>query len=298
MSKNSHIDQQIGQRATRWGHIHHRQLLRLGLTASGISVRRQTGKLIRVHQGVYAVGHVQRSDPARADAAVMACGERAALSHDSAAALHGLRRWPPTPEISSALKHERPGITAHRTRTLTRADVTTRHGIRVTTVARTIADIASRLTDIELERAIHEARRNRDLPDAQLARLYELCGRAARVFDSAEAPSRSVFQHALKAFLRTRDLPLPEFEAPWHGYEVDAFYEAEKLIVELDGYRDHSQPDRFEQDRLRDALALELGFVTLRITWKRLTRAPDELARQWRAILAARAPDAAAIPAS
>jgi very-short-patch-repair endonuclease len=290
VSENSHIDQQIGQRATRWGHIDHRELRRLGLTASAISVRCRTGRLIRVHQGVYAVGHVQHSPAAHADAAVMACGVRAALSHDSAAALYGLRRWPPLPEVSSALHHQRPGIVAHRTRTLTRADVTWRHGIRATTVARTLADIAPRLSDIELERAIHEARRNRDLPDAQLARLYELCSRTARVFDSTEAPSRSVFQHRLKAFVRARRIPPPEFEAPWHGYQVDAFYEDHKLIIELDGYRDHSEPDRFEEDRRRDALALELGFATLRITWKRLTREPDELARQIRAILEARAP--------
>jgi very-short-patch-repair endonuclease len=265
----------------------------LGLSQRAIAARCETGRLIRVFHEVYAVGHAQRTAIARADAAVMACGPRAALSHESAAALYGLRKWPRVPEISSALQRRRPGIRSHRTRTLTRADVTWRQGIRVTTVARTLADIAPRLSDIQLERAIHEARRNRDLPDPQLARLYELCLRAARVFDSTEAPSRSVFQHQLKAFIRARRIPPPEFEAPWHGYEVDAFYEEHKLIIELDGYRDHSEPDRFEEDRRRDALALELGFATLRITWKRLTREPGDLARQLRAILAARAPLAA-----
>ena len=83
----------------------------------------------------------------------------------------------------------------------------------------------------------------------------------------------------------------PEFEAPWHGYEVDAFYEDHRLIIELDGYLDHSQPDRFEADRERDALAIELQFDTLRITWRRLKRKPDALARQFRAILAARDPN-------
>ena len=76
------------------------------------------------------------------------------------------------PEISSALKHRRPGIRSHRTTTLTLGDITIRRGIRVTTVARTTADIAPRLTDTELVRLIHEARRNHDLPDAELDRLY------------------------------------------------------------------------------------------------------------------------------
>jgi len=227
---------------------------------------------------------------ARAEAAVMACGERSVLSHGSAAALFGLRKWPRIPEISSPLRRDHKGIRSHRTTTLTRADVTIRDGIRVTTVARTAADIAPRLTDIQLVRAIHEARRNRDLPDAELARLCALCPRAARLYDSEEAPSRSVFQHELKSFLIRWDFPIPEFEASWHGFEVDALYERHQLIIELDGYRDHSQPDRFEADRLSDALAIELRFATLRVTWKRLKRKPAALARQLRAILAARDP--------
>jgi hypothetical protein len=234
------------------------------------------------------VGHVQRTPIARADAAVLACGERTALSHDSAAALYGLRDWPRVPEVSSPRRFRIAGIRAHRTTTLTRADVTVRDAIRVTTVARTTADIAPRLTDIELVRLIHEARRNHDLPNHQLARLYRLCPRAAEVYDSEEAPSRSVFQHEFKAFLVDWDLPIPEFEALWHGHEVDAFYEDHRLIIELDGYRDHSQPDRLKADRERDARAIELRFDTLRITWKRLKRRPAELARQLRAILAAR----------
>jgi hypothetical protein len=276
----------------RWGHVHHRQLLALGLSRRTIAARCAAGKLVREHRGVYSVGHSQRTAAALADAAVMACGERSVLSHDSAAALYGLRKWPRLPEISSPLRRDHEGIRAHRTTTLTRRDVTVRDGIRVTTVARTTADIAPRLTDTQLERLIHEARRNRDLPNKELARLYELCPRAADVYDSAEAPSRSVFQHEFKAFLVAWGFPIPEFEALWHGFEVDAFYEDHRLIIELDGYRDHSQPDRFEADRERDALAIELRFDTLRITWKRLTRKPAALARQLRAILAARDPAA------
>jgi hypothetical protein len=241
---------------------------------------------------VYAVGHALRTPIAHADAAVLACGQRTALSNDSAAALYGLRKWPGIPEVSSALRFRIRGIRAHRTHTLTRRDVTIRDGIRVTTVARTTADIAPRLTDVQLVRLIHEARRNHDLPDTELARLYALCPRVADVYDSDEAPSRSIFQHEFKAFLIRFDLPIPEFEARWQGFEVDAFYEDHRLIIELDGYRDHSQPDRFEADRERDARAIELHFDTLRITWKRLKRKPAPLARQLRAILAARAPHA------
>jgi predicted transcriptional regulator of viral defense system len=287
---NRRIDAAISHSASRYGHIHFRQLRALGLSQRAIADRYKTGRLIRVFHEVYAVGHAQRTAIARADAAVMACGVRAALSHDSAAALYGLGKWPRVPEISSAIQHRRPGIRSHRIRTLTLDDVTYRQGIRVTTVARTIADIAPRLDDVQLTRAIHEARRNRDLTDHGLARLYALCPRAAYVFDSEEAPSRSIFQHTFTAFLELRGFPIPVFEADWHGYQVDAYYADHTLIIELDGYRDHSLPDRFEADRERDELAIALQHATLRITWKRLTRKPGELDRNLRAILAARAP--------
>jgi hypothetical protein len=292
VAKNNDIDVVIGQRATRWGHIHAEELQSLGLAPTTIRDRCRAGRLIREFPNVYAVGHVQRTPTARADAAVLACGERTALSHDSAAALYGLRGWPRVPEVSSPRRFRIAGIRAHRTTTLTRRDVTVRSGIRVTTVARTTADIADRLTDVQLTNLIHEARRNHDLPNRELERLYELCPRAADVYDSEEAPSRSIFQHEFKAFLIEHDLPIPEFEAPWHGYQVDAFYEDYRLIIELDGYLDHSQPDRFEADRERDALAIELKFDTLRITWKRLKRRPVPLARQFRTILAGRDPHA------
>jgi very-short-patch-repair endonuclease len=290
VGKKSNIDGQIAQLATARGLIRLETLRSLGLTRQAVAARCQAHSLIRVHQGVYFVGHIDPTSRATAEAAVLACGDRAALSHDSAAALWGLRKWPRIPEVSSPLYRRRPGIRAHRTTTMTRRDVTTRAGIRVTTVARTTADIAPRLTDIQLTNLIHEARRNRDLPNAELERLYALCPRAADVYDSEEAPSRSVFQHEFKSFLIRWDLPIPEFEAAWHGFEVDAFYEDQRLIIELDGYRDHSEPDRFEADRERDALAIELKFDALRITWKRLKRKPAPLARQLRAILAARDP--------
>jgi Transcriptional regulator, AbiEi antitoxin len=286
-------DAQILQWASARGLITTATLLRMGLSQRAITDRCASGRLIRVHHGVYFVGHVERTPLARAEAAVLACGDRAALSHDSAAALFGLRRWPYVPEISSSLRRDRPGIRAHRTLTLTRADVTTREGIRVTTPVRTIADIAPRLTDRQLTRAIHEARRNGDLNDPALATLRRACARAAELIDPAHAPSESELEEGFRAFLAAYDLPVPDFQVKWHGFRLDALYPDHRLIVELDGRLDHAEFDRFETDRRRDALALELGFVTLRITRRRLHGEPAELARQLKAILAARDPHAA-----
>jgi very-short-patch-repair endonuclease len=286
------IDAVIGQATNRYGHIHRATLRVLGLSQRAISARCVAGKLVREHKEVYSVGHSQRSRAAIADAAVMACGPRAALSHDSAAALWGLRQWPGLPEVSSALKHCRPGIRSHRTTTLTRGDVTIRKGIRVTTAARTIADIARRLTDEQLTRVIHEARREHHLTDTALRRLLKVCPRVAELVDPDEPPGESALDDAFRAFLKRRHLPRPEFQVDWHGHRVDALYRAHRLIIEFDGRQDHGQWDRIEQDHVRDALAIEYDHDTLRITWRRLHKEPDELERQLRAILAARDPHA------
>jgi very-short-patch-repair endonuclease len=286
------IDAVIGQATNRYGHIDRATLRALGLSQRAITARCAAGKLVREHREVYSVGHSQRGPAAIADAAVMVCGPRAALSHDSAAALWGLRHWPAVPEISSAVKHCRPGIRSHLTTTLTRGDVTIRHGIRVTTVARTVADIARRLTDEQLTRVIHEARREHHLTDSALRRLLEGCPRAADLVDPAQPPSESALEDAFRLFLKQRDLPEPEFQVNWHGHRVDALYRDHNLIIELDGRRDHGQWDRIERDHVRDGLAIEHRHDTLRITWRRLQKEADELERQLRAILAVRAPHA------
>jgi len=208
----------------------------------------------------------------------------------SAAALWKLRRWPLVPEISSAVQHRIAGINAHRTVALMRSEVTTQRGIRVTTPARTIQDIAPRLTDAQLVRAIHEARRSGILIDDEAKKLVAAYPRAARLVDLGEPPSESALEDLFREFLRRFKLPRPTFQAIWHGHRVDAIYADELLIIELDGRRDHQQWDRIEADHIRDALALERGVVTLRITERMLRTEPRRLAAQLRAILAARRP--------
>ena len=190
----------------------------------------------------------------------------------------------------AAVSPRSPRIRAHRTTTLTRADVTTLHGVRVTAVPRTIADIARRLTDEQLTRVIHEARRNHHLADHGLRRLLNACPRAVELVDPGQPPSESALEDAFRVFLKRRDLPEPEFQVDWHGHRVDALYRDHNLIIELDGRRDHGQWDRIERDHVRDALAIEYHHDTLRITWRRLHKEADELERQLRAILAARDP--------
>ena len=120
------------------------QLLAAGFDHDAVAYRRRVGRLHLLHRGVYAVGHRPPSPLATAMAAVLACGPDAALSHRSAAALWRiLPRWHSPTEVTTPTKRAHPGIHIHRS---PNADATTHYGIRVTTPARTLIDLADVLS--------------------------------------------------------------------------------------------------------------------------------------------------------
>ncbi len=281
------------------GNVTRKQLRALGLGSEAIKYAVATGRLHRVHAGVYAVGRPARTDLERAAAAVLACGDRAMLSHSSALALWELRAggWPAGIEVTVAGRRRyRPGIVIHSSTTLLRRDVRHRHGIRVTSPARTLLDCTPRLSDRALTRSINDALRAGILKRDQLTELLGRCGPhpgapRLRPFSEAEArPTRSVLEDDFLAFCGRFGLPRPQLNVVLGGYEVDAYFQAEQVIVELDGWGFHSNRDAFERDRVRDADALAAGIETLRITWGRLRQRPADEASRLRIILARRRP--------
>jgi len=289
------IDESVRRLAGRHrGYVTRAQLLDLGLGRRLIAHRLHTGRLIRVHYGVYAVGHEPASAVDRAYAALLACGPGALLSHASAAALWGVfERWWEPFEAMVPTGRRRPGIRIHRA-TVDRKDVRRHLGIRVTSPARTIFDIAPRLTDKALTRAVNELRIERRL---QLEHLAELVARLPRhpgarrvkpLIESPKGPTRSELEDAFVAFTERFGLPQPELNARVAGYEVDALFREQRVIVELDGYQFHGTRQAFEKDRERDAATLAAGFVTVRITWERLTESPEKEADRLNAIIAGR----------
>jgi len=124
--------------------VRRQQLLALGLSDDAIDHRITNGELIPTYAGVYAVGHREPGPIPVAAAVVLACGDDAVLSHDSAAALWGLGPWPKRHEVIAPYQRRRTGIVSHRSTTLTPDHVTIHYGIPVTTPVRTICDIAPR----------------------------------------------------------------------------------------------------------------------------------------------------------
>jgi AbiEi antitoxin C-terminal domain len=136
------------------------QLLELGLSSEAITHRLRRGKLHPVQRGVYAVGRPLLTRLGVLFAAVQACGPGAALSHDAAAELLGIRRRRagPIDVTVPAGKRRRPGVSVHRS-ALPADDRAERHGVPVTGVVRTLVDLAPRLAADELEDAVNEADR-------------------------------------------------------------------------------------------------------------------------------------------
>ena len=289
------VDRAISLVATpQHGVITLSQLCAAGLTASGVRKRVVTGRLHRIHRGVYAVGHRPPSPLSRAMAAVLACGDQAVLSHRSAAALWDFGpKWRGPVDVTAPTKRSRTGISVHRSR-LDPQDTTVHYGIPITTPARTLLDLAEVVNTRALERAVNEARVQRrvsiDSLRAQLARTQD-SKKKARLQPhtrSRTAPTRSAFEDAFRTFVYRYDLPIPEVNQVVAGYTVDMLWREHRLIVELDSreFHDHELP--FEVDRDKDATLLAAGHPVVRVTWTRLQDEPDREAVRLRALLEAR----------
>jgi hypothetical protein len=189
------------------------QLVALGFGAGAIKYRRKVGRLHLLHRGVYAVGHRPPSPLAKAIAAVLACGPDAVLSHRSAAALWRIvPRWHSPVEVTAPTKHRLKEIHVHRSPT---ADATTHYGIRVTTPARTLIDLADVLTDRQLTRALNEAQVQRLVTQAELATLLtRYPGRRTSQLTPQRGATRSHLEDHFTRFLKRHHLPLPERNHP------------------------------------------------------------------------------------
>lgn len=286
MRKKADLLVHIAQLTSRqWGHITHRQLLALAIPRTTIQSWVTQGFLVRVHRGVYALGHAETTSWARAAAAVLAVGDDAFLSRASTIALFELRPWPRTPEVCSPRGCRRRGIHHHRVGTLTPRDTCRHLNIPTTTVARAILDLAPGLTDRQLIRLIQDARLARALSNPQLERLLAGSTRIAALVDPTRKATRSGFEDDFVAFCRRHALPTPVTNATVAGYEVDALFPEHRVIVEIDSWKYHHTRQSFTADRRRDLATTAAGHITVRIPDEGLT---DATAVQLHRVLAQR----------
>jgi very-short-patch-repair endonuclease len=190
--------------------------------------------------------------------------------------------------VTTPTKRRRTGIHVHRSRD---ADTTIHYGIRVTTPARTLVDLADVLNPKQLTRALNEAQVLRLVTPAELTTLLtRYPGRRTAQLTPQEGATRSPLEDRFVRFLKRHHLPLPELNSQVAGHEVDAVYREQQLVIELDSRRFHTTPRAFENDRDRDADLLTAGFSTLRITDHRLKQHATHEARRLKEILRSRSP--------
>jgi hypothetical protein len=227
--------------AAQQGVISRAQLRGLGLSDTAIGKRVARGRLHRVHQGVFAVGHRVLGRRGRWMAAVLACGPGAALSHASAAAL-----WEMRPSASAWIdvsvrrsgRKKRPGLRMHRPRTLRSDKVTEKDGIPVTTAARTILDMAAELPASRLERLLDQAeiRELTDYPSLDaLARAHPghrgagKLRHALRAHEAGTNLTKSGLEILFQDLCRRHGLPEPRVNHRVRGKEVDFLFEDHDL---------------------------------------------------------------------
>jgi hypothetical protein len=273
----------------------------MGLSETAVHKRVATGRLYRVHQGVYSVGHGLMTGRKRLMAAVLACGPDAVLSHRSAAALWGLRQNDrPSIDVTAPNRRGRiPNeIEAHRDGSLTPVDRTELHGIPCTTVARTLLDFAAVAPVWELRKAVSEAEVLRILDHGAVRRLIKR-GRGRRgvarlrmLMDEIHPLTKRTRSDLELLFLRVCEragLPQPEVNVTLYpgGRRTmpDFLWRDAGLIVEADSRRFHDTDSAFQSDREREQCLQLAGWRVSRWTWEQVEREPRRLVKTIRGLL-------------
>jgi very-short-patch-repair endonuclease len=266
------------------------QLLGAGVSGREIDRRLEKGALLRVHRGVYRVGHRAPSIEARYMAAVLACGEGALLSGLAAAHLWGLTRGSaPPPEVTAPTERRVKGVQTRRSKA--ELPGTKCKGIPITTVPSTLVAIPSLLSSEDLGRACHEAgvkygttprqveREQAKRPNAPGAK------RLRSVLSGEQRITLSALERTFLRRLEEAGLPLPITNRAASGRRVDCRWPEHALTVELDSYRYHRSRHAWEQDRKREREARARGDEFVRYTHDDVIDTPERVLGELRVLL-------------
>jgi hypothetical protein len=265
------------------GSVAREQLLRLGCSSAIIDRWVAAGWLLRIHVGVYTVGHLPRTHVSRWWAAVLACGEASTVSHRTAAAAHELMRPQSRVDVTAPRVRRRPGIVTH-TACVTPVFV---DGLPCTGVARTLVDLAGCVPYRVLEGAVRQAEVRGVLDVEAVADIVRAHPRPRGIRrlrailrdPVALAPTRSGAESdALRALLAA-GWPRPVVDDFVHGTDerVDFHWPNRRLVLEIDGPSHTVSRVQRARDERRDALLRERGWLVVRLPDTEATDAPHAL---------------------
>jgi very-short-patch-repair endonuclease len=284
------------------GVVSRRQLAALAVDRHAIDRRVSRRLLAPLHRGVFAVGHRQLRVEGRWLAAVLAAGTGAVLSHRDAAALHGMRKAPESRKVSVTTAGDvrsTPQLCVYARRRLAADEVEVVRAIPVTSPARTIVDLAPMLTAAQLASMLGEGDRKGLLDPVAVQRaLRRTKGRHGQGHQRLRAAldvharagatlTRSELEECFLDLILSAGLPRPRLNAPAAGYEVDALWPAERVVVELDGWANHSDRAAASRDRAKTNRLQLQGFAALRFLHGDLATRPADVVAAVQAALAA-----------
>jgi very-short-patch-repair endonuclease len=290
--KTRTVDDIVGRIASRQhGVVTRAQLLDAGVSGKEIKRRLERKSLLRVHPGVYRVGHKAPSIEARYHAAVLACGDEAVLSGEAAGYLWGLIKGSaPPPEVTTPKDRKVKGVQTKRAR---RGDIneTTRHGIPITTVPRTLVNLSSLLSSADLARACHEAGVLHGTTPRQVEGVLKTrpttpgAKRLRKVMRGDVHVTLSALERKFLKRLDEAGLPRPVTNKPAGEKRVDCRWPQHNLTVELDSYRYHNSRHAWELDRRRERQAHARGDDFRRYTRDDVFEQPEAMLAELRTLL-------------
>jgi hypothetical protein len=282
--------------AGQHGLVHVDQLQAAGLGKDAVRRRMAAHWLHPLYPGVYAVGHLALTPRSRELAAVFACWPGALLSHRPAAVRWGLLRSAPRLEVTVPRgRRSREGFVVHRSRLIHEEDRALVDGIPLTSVARTLVDLADG-PERPLAAAVHESEVRGLFDLGAVERVLDrLPGRRGRhrllrvlaAYRPETAFTRSGGERRFLRICAEHGLPVPAANLWIEDAEVDFYWPDARLAVEVDGGTTHMTTRAFHEDRRRDRRLAGHGIQVVRVTPDDLAH-PERLASELRRIIARR----------
>jgi very-short-patch-repair endonuclease len=270
------------------------------LTESQLRTRLSSKAWVRVFPSVYRVAGAPVTWRQNIEALLLWAGKGAALSHRTAAALHGFERFSEGPlELTSRIRVRPPaGVRLYRVTAIAPCDLEDLEDLTVTNATRTLLDLAATTDSFTLRASIDQALREKK---TTLEKLEKIVARSRnrpgvidlrellREFNGADGPSESELEYLVLELIRTAGLPKPKVQwrviAGSKRRRLDLIFADQRVIIEADGYATHSGIDRFEDDRERNNSLAAGGFTVLHWTWRAVHDRPEELIAELYAVL-------------
>lgn len=290
-------DRRVAELARRQaGVVSSAQLRACGLGTSGVRHRARSSRLFRIRRSAYSLSPRWDFRAELWAALLVTQPDAGAISHWSAAAVHGMAKSYAPPvhlTLPGTGGRSLAGVVVHRARKLAPEDVMDVDGLRVTTPARTVLDIAGRADDEAVRRLIREGEYLRLLPagamlgiaDAHPRHPGAACVRRANPSTAVADLGQTPLEDELQALLLTLPLPPPDGQVALRGasgrpYRVDFGWRAFRLAAEADGRSAHERLSSVDSDRFRDNDLAAIGWQTLRFTRARIVADRAETSRQ------------------